>query len=86
MAVHISGRNHWLLLLDGANGKIYTYDLDSKQWMTPWLVTANSSCLNSWRDFGWDGCSLSLSPAQRFISKTSQAITMPELPMQLREL
>jgi hypothetical protein len=47
MAVHISGRNHWLLLLDGANGKIYTYDLDSKQWMTPWLVTANSSCLNT---------------------------------------
>lgn len=35
MAIHLQGRFHWLTLLDGANGKLYIYDLDTQQWMPP---------------------------------------------------
>jgi hypothetical protein len=49
IAVHISKTAHWILLLDGATGRIFTYDLDTKQWMTPWQIqgATSASCLNS---------------------------------------
>lgn len=49
VAVHISGMFHWILLLDGATGTIYTYDLDTKNWMVPWRLqgATTASCLNS---------------------------------------
>lgn len=47
MTIHISGRFHWLMLLDGGRGKIFVYDLDTKQWMVPWVVATGSTCLNS---------------------------------------
>jgi hypothetical protein len=50
MTIHISGRFHWLMLLDGGRGKIFVYDLDNKQWLPPWPVAVNSSCLNSGED------------------------------------
>jgi hypothetical protein len=36
IAIHISGEYHWVLLCDGANGIVYPYDIDTKQWMPPW--------------------------------------------------
>lgn len=49
VAVHISGMSHWVLLLDGATGKIFVYDLDTKNWMVPWQLqgATSASCLNS---------------------------------------
>lgn len=49
VAVHISGTAHWVLLLDGATGTIYPYDLDTKNWMVPWQLqgATSASCLNS---------------------------------------
>lgn len=32
------GTRHWLMLMDGGAGKIYVYDLDTDQWMPPWVV------------------------------------------------
>jgi hypothetical protein len=47
IAIHISGTFHWLSLLDGANGIIYTYDMDLHQWLTPWTVGTTGSGLFS---------------------------------------
>jgi len=47
MAIHISGRFHWLCLLDGANGKLYLYDMDTQQWMPPKVLPAAASALSS---------------------------------------
>ena len=47
LAFYLQGRFHWLCLLDGANGKIYTYDLDSEQWMPPKVLPAAASALSS---------------------------------------
>src|SRR6185437_15136934 len=47
MAIHISGRFHWLALLDGANGKLYLYDMDTQQWMPPKVLPAAASALSS---------------------------------------
>jgi hypothetical protein len=47
MAIHLQGRFHWITLLDGANGKIYIYDLDVKQWMPPKVLPAVASALTS---------------------------------------
>lgn len=40
LAYHGTGNARWLLLMDGANGKIYPFDLDTKQWMPPWTVAS----------------------------------------------
>lgn len=47
MAIHLQGRFHWLCLLDGANGKLYLYDLDTQQWMPPKVLPAAASALTS---------------------------------------
>lgn len=47
IAVHISGIYHWLVLLDGANGEIYVYDLDNRQWMPPWKIGNSASAMVS---------------------------------------
>jgi len=47
MQMHLSGRFHWLLLLDGANGKIYPYDMDTEKWLTPWTLPSASAALSS---------------------------------------
>lgn len=47
MTMHISGRFHWLMLLDGANGKIYVYDMDTQQWLAPWVLPSSASALSS---------------------------------------
>lgn len=47
LAIHIQGRFHWLCLLDGANGKLYLYDLDQGQWMPPKILPAAASALSS---------------------------------------
>lgn len=41
LAVHISGQNHWLILCDGGNKKLFVYDLDAQRWFPP--VTAGSA-------------------------------------------
>lgn len=45
--IHISGIYHWLVLLDGANGKMFVLDLDKKRWMPPWTVGTTASALSS---------------------------------------
>jgi len=47
MAIHIQGMQHWLCLLDGANGKLYLYDLDVSQWLPPKILPAAASALTS---------------------------------------
>lgn len=39
LAYHRNGNAEWLALMDGANGKLYVYDLDTRQWMPPWTVS-----------------------------------------------
>ncbi len=47
VAIHISGVQHWVTLLDGANGKLFVFDLDRQQWMPPWTVGTTASGLTS---------------------------------------
>lgn len=47
IAIHISGTFHHLCLLDGANGKLYVYDLDTGHWMPPWNVGTTATALCS---------------------------------------
>ncbi len=47
MAMHLQGRFHWLCLLDGANGKLYLYDMDTQQWLPPKVLPAGASGLTS---------------------------------------
>lgn len=47
LTMHIQGRFHWLSLLDGANGKIYFYDMDTQEWMPPKVLPAAASALSS---------------------------------------
>lgn len=42
MAIHLQGMLHWLCLLDGANGKLYMYDLDTKQWLPPKVIASGT--------------------------------------------
>jgi hypothetical protein len=42
LAFHINGKKKWLLLADGAGGKLYTFDLDTKLWMPPRIITAHA--------------------------------------------
>lgn len=43
IALHISGIFHWIMVLDGQNGKLFVYDLDQKSWMPPWTVGPSSA-------------------------------------------
>ena len=45
--LHIAGPYHWVVVLDGANGVLYVYDLDRSQWMPPWTVGSSASALHS---------------------------------------
>lgn len=47
IAIHISGLFHWVTVLDGGNGKLFVFDLDRQQWMTPWQVGVSASALAS---------------------------------------
>jgi len=47
LCIHISGRFHWVCLLDGANGKIYVYDMDTGQWLPPFVLPGPASALSS---------------------------------------
>lgn len=47
IAVHISGIYHWVVLLDGATGRLFVYDLDKNQWLPPWSVGTTASGLVS---------------------------------------
>lgn len=47
MCVHVSGSQHWICLLDGGQGKLYVYDLDTRQWMPPWILPSGSTAIIS---------------------------------------
>lgn len=47
VAIHISNDQHWIVLLDGANGTLYVFDLDTQRWMPPWDVGTTGSALVS---------------------------------------
>lgn len=48
LTIHLQGRFHWLCLLDGAQSKLYVYDLDTSQWMPPRvLLEGGASALTS---------------------------------------
>lgn len=47
IAIHISGVFHWLVVLDGARGLLFVYDLDRREWMPPWTVGTTASALAS---------------------------------------
>lgn len=40
---HVQGRFHWVCVLDGANGKLFIYDLDTQKWMAPWPLAFGST-------------------------------------------
>ena len=42
MAVHIAGQFHWLVFMDGENGKLWVLNLDTGQWQVPWTVPATA--------------------------------------------
>ena len=42
LTIHITGPRRWLLLLDGAGGRLYTYDLDTRLWMPPRIISGYS--------------------------------------------
>ena len=39
---HFNGIRKWLLVMDGAGGKVYPYDLDTRLWMPPRIITGYS--------------------------------------------
>lgn len=43
LSIHIQGRFHWLCLLDGANNKMFIYDMDTEQWMPPKALAFGSA-------------------------------------------
>jgi hypothetical protein len=47
ITAHISGNAHWLVVLDGSNGKLYVFDLDRQRWMPPWTIGTTASALFS---------------------------------------
>lgn len=47
ITMHISGTYHWVVVLDGANGVMYVYDLDRSVWLPPWTVGTTGSALFS---------------------------------------
>lgn len=47
LTVHISNDQHWIVLLDGANGVLYVFDLDTQRWMPPWNVGSTGTALIS---------------------------------------
>jgi len=47
ISIHLSGIFHWVVVLDGANGILYVYDLDRSEWMPPWTLGAPASALYS---------------------------------------
>ncbi len=47
ISIHISGIYHWLVLLDGAAGVVYIYDLDRQVWLPPWTIGSSASALFS---------------------------------------
>jgi hypothetical protein len=47
ITLHIQGTYHWVVVLDGANGILYVYDLDRQVWMPPWTVGTTASALFS---------------------------------------
>ena len=46
LVYHETGTAHWLVLLDGAAGKLRVYNLDTQKWMPPWTF-ANGTALHS---------------------------------------
>lgn len=47
ITMHISGIFHWVTVLDGENGILYVYDLDTSQWLPPWTLGNSASALFS---------------------------------------
>ena len=47
LTLHIGGKRHWLVLTDGANGDLYVFDLDTRQWMPPRNVGTTIGCITS---------------------------------------
>lgn len=45
IVIHISGIYHHVYLLDGVNGTIYCFDMDTQIWMVPWKVGSTASGL-----------------------------------------
>ncbi len=45
--VHDDGLHSWIILMDGSAGLVYVFDVDTKQWMPPWIwpgISAMGSC------------------------------------------
>lgn len=38
-AVHNSGEFNWVIVMDGANGKLFVANMDNKHWMVPWPIS-----------------------------------------------
>ncbi len=45
--VHDDGMHSWIILMDGFAGLVYIFDVDTKQWLPPWVwdgISAMGSC------------------------------------------
>lgn len=47
IVIHISGRFHHLVLMDGENGILYVLDLDTRKWQVPWVIGDSASAIFS---------------------------------------
>lgn len=45
--VHNDGSHQWIILMDGANGKLYIFDMDTSQWMLPWRLSGCTAVASS---------------------------------------
>lgn len=42
VALHLNGSQHWFLVVDTTNSKMFVFDFDTKMWLSPWTVKATS--------------------------------------------
>lgn len=47
LAIHMQNQYRWIVLMDGANGILYVYDIDTQQWMPPWNIAGGCTALHS---------------------------------------
>lgn len=47
LAIHMQNQYRWVVLMDGANGLLYVYDLDTTQWMPPWSIQGGCTAIHS---------------------------------------
>lgn len=47
IAVHMQGQYRWIILMDGANKRLFVYDTETEQWMPPWTFAQSITAIHS---------------------------------------